>query len=422
VCDKIVPSILPCLNEAQHGFVKGMSTVTNLACYSDYLLTNLKDCVQIDAIYTDFAKAFDRVPHKVLIGKLRQLGFSGSLLNWISCYLDGRIQNVKIGNSISHAIEVTSGVPQGSHLGPILFALFINDLCGIFKFAKILLYADDGKIYLPINSVFDVIHLQSDLNRLVDWCYCNQMELNVSKCEMITFSRKPEHRRIDSAYFINDEPLRKVSVVRDLGVLFDKRVTFKEQVDSVVSKASMTLGFVKRQAKEFNSPLVTKSLYCALVRSIIEYASVVWMPHTATDIRRIESVQKQFLLFALRHLYLNHGFQLPPYVDRLQIIDLRSLEVRRSVSCCMFVYDVLVERLRVASLSSSLVVRESGRTLRSSSQTQLVVPFAASNYEANAVIGRCCRKFNLVFDLFDRNYSREWFRDRATERLLSLSN
>jgi hypothetical protein len=88
----------------------------------------------------------------------------------------------------------------------------------------------------------------------------------------------------------------------------------------------------------------------------------------------------------------------------------------------MFVYDALVERLRVVSLSSNIIVRESGRTLRSSSQTQLLIPFAASNYEANAIIERCCRIFNKVFDLFDPNYSRGWFRDRTTERLLYLSN
>mgnify|MGYP006919411797 CR=1 FL=1 len=104
------------------------------------------------------------------------------------------------------------------------------------------------------------------------------------------------------------------------------------------------------------------------------------------------------------------------------MVNLRTLEVRREVACCMFVYDVLVERLRVASLSSSIIVREPGRTLRSSSQAQLLVPFTASNYEANAVVGRCCRIFNQVFDLYDPNYSREWFRDRTTERLLSLSD
>ena len=91
---------------------------------------------------------------------------------------------------------------------------------------------------------------------------------------------------------------------------------------------------------------------------------------------------------------------LPPYVDRLQLLNLRSLEVRRQIACCMFVYDVLVERIKVASLSSAFVIRRSERTLRSSGHTQFIVPFAATNYEANAVVGRCSRIFNLVFDLY----------------------
>ncbi|XP_059045113.1 uncharacterized protein LOC131840914 [Achroia grisella] len=128
VLDFIYPVIHKYLPDSQHGFLKKRSTVTNLTCFSNYILTNMDKGGQVDVIYTDFEKAFDRVDHLILLGKLQTLGIHGDLLRWIESYLNKRSQAVVIGGYRSDFIEIPSGIPQGSHLGPLLYNAYIFDI------------------------------------------------------------------------------------------------------------------------------------------------------------------------------------------------------------------------------------------------------------------------------------------------------
>jgi hypothetical protein len=414
ICDKITPIIVPHLHESQHGFETGKSTVTNLSLYSNFLFDSLKEAVQIDSIYTDFKKAFDCVNHRLLIKKLLQFGIEGDILSWIESYLKGRIQFVKIGGAISNQINVFSSVSQGSHIGPLLFLLFINDLCYGLKHSQFLLYADDLKMFKKINNINDSKLLQIDLEYINNWCKNNKMELNVKKCEFITFSKKLAQNRIETTYNLGNVSLNKIQVVRDLGVLFDSDLNFKKQVDHVISKASMMLGFIKRQSKDFKCPYVTKALYCSLVRSVIEYANIIWYPSTATDINRIESVQKQFLLFALRDLGWDQNWNnFPSYENRLMLLKLQSLKLRRKVSCCLFIADILQERIKVKKLSDLIKIKESAVFTRSHQLLQIHIPFASTGYQQHESLRRCSRLFNHVSKAFiESNGSRKVYRNK----------
>ena len=323
---RLVHSISGILSEYQHGFVKGRSTVTNLLHFSTNIFNAFSLKLQTDVIYTDLSKAFDRVNIHILIRKLDLIGFPTRLLSWLYSYLTGRTQRVKLKSKISRVINVTSGVPQGSHLGPILFVLYLNDLPSCVRSSNVLMYADDVKLYHSINTPSDSFLLQEDFSRVISWCQVNDMSLNLNKCKVMSFTRSS---LLLTHYFIGNYELEKVSSFKDLGVLFDGKLRFNLHIDACVVRGMSLLGFIKRWSREFDDPYLAKRLFTTLVRPVLEYGVVVWFPCFDCDITKIESVQKQFLLFALRGLGWNSSIDLPPYTSRLLLIDLPTLERRR---------------------------------------------------------------------------------------------
>ena len=178
------------LHPRQYGFIPKKSTNSNLLNYVSYLIDSVDKNLQVDVIYTDFSKAFDKVDHGILVRKLLSFGISDILLDWCKSYLSNRNGRVVIHGESSEPFSATSGVPQGSNLGPLFFVLFINDIADIFKNCQIYLFADDLKIAKIITQESDVVALQGNLDELVKWCDLNRMVLNPSKCSFIRFSRK----------------------------------------------------------------------------------------------------------------------------------------------------------------------------------------------------------------------------------------
>ena len=177
------------IKESQHGFRRGRSCLTNLLIFLDKITRDVDEGHNVDAIYLDFAKAFDKVPHQRLLVKLRSMGIGGSLLGWIGDWLEGRRQRVYIGGGRSGWRWVTSGVPQGSVLGPLLFLVFINDLEeGVLN--SLLKFADDTKLFGVVDNVTQHDQLQRDLCTIVEWSKTWQMEFNVDKCNILHFGNE----------------------------------------------------------------------------------------------------------------------------------------------------------------------------------------------------------------------------------------
>ena len=281
----------PNIIHEQFGFKKNSSTELNLLTYLDILTGALEGGVEVHSIYTDFSKAFDRVNHGLLISKLKTLGVSGTLLLWINSYITGRTQMVHLNNFKSSKILVSSGVPQGSHLGPLLFNIFINDILSCFKHSHFLLFADDLKLFLKISTLDDCFALQEDLDRLTEWCHTSGMDLNVLKCKVIKFHRSRNFNNF--AYHIEGSPLGCVDQISDLGVLFSSNLDFTSHIDNVINKSLRMLGFVKRSTGGFSSINAIKTLYSSYVRAHLEYAASVWSPNYMCHINRIERVQRK---------------------------------------------------------------------------------------------------------------------------------
>jgi hypothetical protein len=345
ICEKVVRKhILSFLNrkniisESQHGFCRRKSIETNLLEYLDDVTASL-DCGKCtDSIYLDFAKAFDTVPHNVLLDKLVRIGISGSVLSWISSFLSNRSFRVKINSSFSDSFPVTSGVPQGSVLGPTLFLLFINDLPDFCKTddVTIKLFADDLKIYCPIVRPTHS-NLQTCLNKLYDWCSLNALYLSPGKSSVLHLGLANPR----AVYLYDNSPIPVAeSSVRDLGVLIDPLLKFDCHISSIVSRARQRL-FLLLKAVKSRNPVLLKRLFVIYVRPILEFASIVFSPHLKCQIEKLESVQRLATRIILSRSHF--GVKLS-YEERLLNLNLETLVSRRKKADVLFYRKCLLRK------------------------------------------------------------------------------
>lgn len=336
----------------QHGFMKGRSTTTNLLCVTQFISESIDDQSQTDVIYTDFSKAFDRLDHTMLLKKLNDIGLSENLITLFRSYLSNRVQYVTFNGFKSVEYVATSGVPQGSVLGPLFFVIFINDIADELNEVNYLMYADDLKLFSRIYSTDDCIHLQESLNKINNWCTKFNLPLNPQKCNVMSFTRKSIPISYD--YTINNNILHRPETLRDLGVIFDKTLAFNIHINTIVSEASKTYGFIVRNSREFSNLETLKMLYCCYVRSKLEYASLVWTPHYNVHVNDLESVQRKFLKFMYfksEGTYPAIGFPQDDLLDRYALISLRC---RRECISQIFLFKIINNIIDAPQLLSKL--------------------------------------------------------------------
>lgn len=246
---------------------------------------NLEIGGNIDVIYTDLEKAFDKVPHRRLISKLKSYGINADVIAWVEAFLSFRRQRVKINNVFSEWAPVLSGIPQGSILGPLLFIIYINDLVdSCSNGSELYLYADDAKLFRHILSDLDRGLLQRDLDNLSDWTEKWLLKLNVNKCKYMSYERSSHSDTSLNQYTIGGVNLECVEVMKDLGVKFDSKLKFTDHINEKINKAYGVLGLIKRNF-QYLSEKCFVTLYKAMVRSHLEYAQAVWSPHLVGHIK-----------------------------------------------------------------------------------------------------------------------------------------
>ena len=277
------------LDRNQHGFRKGLSCETQLLEFVEDLHRSTGKGRQIDAVVMDFSKAFDKVPHKQLIYKLHEYGLENKTVTWIEHWLIGRSQTVVVEGRSSQTVPVTSGVPQGSVLGPILFLLFINDISQGTS-SKIRLFADDTIIYRPVRSTADAAALQKDIDILDRWSRDWMMEFHPDKCKVIHITRSQSPFK--STYQIYNTQLEEVTSCTYLGVQINSDIRWNKHIQSTRAKAAGTLHFLQRNLKISNT-VVKTTAYNAFVRPRLEYASCVWDPYTAKLRDSLEMIQRR---------------------------------------------------------------------------------------------------------------------------------
>ena len=322
------------LSTKQHGFVTRRNCMTNLLICLESWTQLLESGHPLDIIYTDFAKAFDRVPHQRLLQKLKGVGIVGNTLNWIRAFLSNRNQRVRVDNEFSPWASMISGVPQGSVLGPTLFVLFINDMPEVCSNAC-QLFADDAKIFCGVKSSEDEEKLQKDLDRITEWSMKWQIPFNVGKCKSLHIGRNNQHH----VYKMSNQDLEQVYEEKDLGVLIDAELKFHKQTSAAVKKANSILGLIKKSFLKLDTETMPL-LYKTLVRPHLEYGNVVWGPFFKEDMKKVEKVQR-------RATKIIPELKEKTYEDRLHCLDLPSLMHRRRRGDMIYTYKIMTGKINV---------------------------------------------------------------------------
>ena len=312
------------LSDNQHGFREGRSCLTNLLELVESWTEILDENDGIDVAYLDFRKAFDLVSHRHLLYKMSKYGIKQQVLNWVEAFLSQRTQKVVIRGTASESFNVSSGVPQGSVLGPILFLIFINDL-PLDIISPLSLFADDSKVFTRIvrgeNSVcqgrWGKEVLQKDLDNIKVWAEKWKMEFNVGKCKIMHLGKwNPKH-----TYTMGGENLTVTTEEKDLGVIFDEELEFGKHIRVMVNRANRMLGMI-RSGFACMSQDIFKLVYPVMVRPLLEYCVQVWSPYKQKHIDLIEGVQR-------RAVRMVPGMKNLSYEQKLVKLGLTKLVERR---------------------------------------------------------------------------------------------
>ncbi|CAH8587463.1 unnamed protein product [Dicrocoelium dendriticum] len=304
------------LTSAQHGFLKGRSCITNLLSTRHEWLQAMNKGHSFDVIYIDFSKAFDKVNHAVLLDRLRMYGVGGSLHKWIRNFLVDRKWRVQVDDRLTNWYPSSSGVPQCTVLGPILFLIHVKDVPQLLQ-SPCALFADDLKVWRVIRTLNVCGLLQHELDNLLTWSAEVNLPINPAKSQFMRLGKR-EHIR---TYTVAGQPLHPASFVRDLGVLSRCDLKSIDSTNRLYQNSLRMLWALRRSFNTWSEEIATR-LFVSIIRPMIEYGSPAYGLIKLGEIEKLERVQH----VATRLILNLRGM---PYEDRCKKLGLYTLAYRR---------------------------------------------------------------------------------------------
>ena len=325
------------MNPNQHGFRSGRSCLSQLLQHFDQIIRLLEEGKNVDVVYLDFGKAFDKLDFKITLQKVIKMGITGKLLCWIESFLTGRNQRVLVQGRGSLQTPVISGVPQGSVIGPLLFLIMIADIDHDINASSVSSFADDTRVMAGISSAQDVQNLHAYLQTIYCWATRNNATFNSEKFECLRYGKDEEIKSTTSYQSNTQTPIGSCVSARDLGVIMSSDGSFSVHIAETCTAASLKSGWILRTFKTRERfPLIT--LWKSLVQPILDYCCQLWSPAAVGQIQRIEMVQVS---------YFNkiQGVNAHDYWEQLKILNVYSLERRRDRYIAIYIWKILEGRV-----------------------------------------------------------------------------
>lgn len=277
--------------EHQSGFRSGDSAINQLLTITNDIGKALDSGKEVQVIFLDISKAFDRVWHKGLLYKLKKAGVTGTLLGWFDSYLSDRKQRVMVNGKFSNYKSIKAGVPQGSILGPLLFLIFINDIISDIN-SIIKLFADDTTIYLVIdNAITSANIINNDLFKIHTWANQWLVTFNANKTESLLVSKKST-KSVLPRLSMNNTTIQQVTTHKHLGVYINSELSWTTHVESVITQASRRLA-VLRKHKFLLDRRTLEQIYFSYILPVLEYADIVWDSLPIFFINKLELIHKE---------------------------------------------------------------------------------------------------------------------------------
>ena len=252
-----------------------------LECDSN-IFDNLNNGRACDVILFDFCRAFDKIDHNILCHKLKAIGINGCYLQWIIGYISRRKQFLSYNNASSNYADVTSGVEQGSCIGPTLFSIFINDLCKVIKHAKSSLFADDLKISEDVSTPECREFLKQDVSAVYDWSVANKLPISIAKCVILHYRRN----NVKQAFTINQQIITESDNCLDLGVRHCDNMKYEHHARDTTHMAARFPGMVMKLFCTRDPSFMTK-LYTPYICPVLEYTAPARSPSGKGVIARL---------------------------------------------------------------------------------------------------------------------------------------
>ena len=314
----------------QFGFRAGYSTSYAIIELIRKVSNALDNKEIMIGLFLDLSKAFDSLDHTILLNKLECYGFRGIAMEWFKSYISNRKQYVVFDKYESQAMTVRCGVPQGSILGPLLFLLYVNDICNVSKVLELILFADDTSVFM---SHQDITVLQNRFNtefdKLVDWLYDNKLVLNIKKTNFMTFTNK--HIDITQVKVkVKDSFIDQVIHTTFLGITIDNKLTWKEHTGVICNKISKHVGVFYKL--KFFPKETLMILYNTLILPHLYYCILIWAHSSVLNMNRLLMFQKKIVRIVTHSQYLAHTMPLFYSLKTLRISDIYVYH------CAIFMY------------------------------------------------------------------------------------